>query len=146
MTPNPKTMVSPSVLALDVGARRIGVAVATFPARLPRPLITLFWDDTFFATLESIVEVEGVRALVVGFPRGMQGQHTAQTTAIESFTQGLREHFPMPIHMQDEAVTSKHARAELEARGKPYDKCDIDSLAATYILEDWLSEHPEGTD
>lgn len=132
-----------SVLALDVGARRIGVAIATFPARLPRPLITLLWDDTFFPALETIVEVEGVRALVVGFPRGLQGQHTAQTTAIETFTQGLREHFALPIDMQDEALTSKHAEAELKARGKPYDRGDIDALAATYILEDWLAEHQE---
>ncbi len=132
-----------SVLALDVGATRIGVAVASFPARLPRPLITLNWDDTFFPTLQTIAEVEGVRALVVGFPRGMQGQHTAQTTAIETFTQQLREHFPLPIHMQDEALTSKYAEAELKARGRPYDRGDIDALAATYILNDWLGEHKD---
>ncbi len=132
-----------SVLALDVGAKRIGVAVATLTARLPRPLITLNWNEAFYPALESIVEVEGVVALVVGFPRGMQGQHTAQTTAIETFTQGLKEHFPLPIHLQDEALTSRHAEAELRARGKPYDKGDVDALAATYILDDWLANNRE---
>lgn len=130
-----------SVLALDVGAKRIGVAVASLAARLPRPLITLEQDDTLFPALQNIVEVEGVRALIVGLPRGLQGQHTAQTKTIEAFAQGLREHFPLPIHFQDEALTSKHAEAELRARGRPYDKGDIDALAATYILEDWLQEH-----
>ena len=131
-----------SVLALDVGAVRVGVAVASVEARLPRPLITLAQDDTLFGALEAIIEVENVRAIVIGYPRGMQGQHTAQTATIEHFVQLLKQHIPLPMHYQDEALTSKHARAELEARGKPYAKGDIDALAANYILEDFLQEHP----
>ncbi len=131
-----------SVLALDVGARRVGVAVATVQARLPRPLITLIQNETFFDALVSIIEVEGVQAVVVGFPRGMQGQHTAQTDVIESFVEQLKQHVPLPIHLQDEAMTSKHAEAELKARGRTYDRGDIDALAATYILDDFLQEHP----
>lgn len=138
MATNPK-----SLLALDVGAKRIGVAVATVTARLPRPLITLERNNTFFGTLENIVDVEQAITLVVGFPRGLQGQHTAQTEAIESFTKELRQHFAMPIHFQDEALTSKHAEAELKSRGRPYERADIDALAATYILEDFLIEHRE---
>ena len=46
--------------------------------------------------------------------------------------------------MQDEALTSHHAEEELEARGKPYERGDIDALAATYIVQDWLDGHPEG--
>lgn len=130
-----------SILALDVGGKRIGVAVASMEARLPHPLITLEWDDTFFPALQNIIESEAAGAIVVGFPRGMQGQHTAQTEAVETFTQKLREHVALPIHMQDEALTSKHAEAELRAKGRPYDKAAIDALAATYILEDFLGEH-----
>lgn len=129
-----------AVLALDVGSRRIGVAVASLPARLPRPLITLESDDTLFPALQNIVEVEGVIGLVVGFPRGMQGQQTAQTKAIQDFAAELRQHFALPLYFQDESLTSKHAEDELRARGRPYDRGDIDSLAATYILEDWLRE------
>lgn len=132
-----------AVLGLDVGAKRIGVSVASLEARLPRPLITLEHDDTLFPTLENIVEVEGVVALVVGFPRGMQGQHTAQTQAIEDFASELRRRFPLPVYFQDEALTSKYAKAELEARGKPYERGAIDALAATYILEDFLREHAD---
>lgn len=113
---------------------------------MPRPLITLEHDDTLFPTLENIAEVEGAVALVVGFPRGMQGQHTAQTQAIEDFAQELRRHFALPLHFQDEALTSKHAKAELEARSKPYERGDIDALAATYILEDFLRERLQPTE
>ncbi|HVX23730.1 MAG TPA: Holliday junction resolvase RuvX [Candidatus Saccharimonadales bacterium] len=132
-----------SVLALDVGARRIGVAVASETARLAHPVITLHTDDTLWIGLEQIVEVENVRLLVVGFPRGLRGQVTAQTQAIEAFVTELRQHFPLPIVMQDEALTSKHAEAELQARGKLYTKEEVDALAATYILEDYLTEHKE---
>jgi putative Holliday junction resolvase len=132
-----------SILGLDVGDRRIGVAVASLAARLPRPLTTLIRDNGFFDALQAVIAAEHVETLVVGFPRGLSGQHTAQTAAIEAFTDELRQHCELPVHLQDESVTSKQAEAELEARGKAYTRPDIDALAATYILEDFLAEHRE---
>jgi len=81
---------------------------------------------------------------VVGLPRGMQGQHTAQTAEAEAFAKSLRAQSGLPVHMQDEAVTSKQAEDELKGRGKPYGKGDIDALAATYILQDWLASQEKG--
>lgn len=130
-----------SIIALDVGAKRVGVAVASLIARLPRPLTTLDRDRDFFAELEKLITEEDAGALVVGFPRGMQGQSTAQTAATEDFVVDLKQHVSLPIVFQDEALTSNKAEAELEARGRNYSKADIDALAATYILEDFLSEH-----
>lgn len=132
-----------SVLALDVGEQRVGVAVASLAARLPRPLVTLKQGEDFLMKLNDIIKAENVEALVVGLPRGLDGQTTAQTRAVESFTNELREHCQLPVHFQDEAVTSKQAEAELEARRKPYARGDIDALAATYILEDFLAAHRE---
>lgn len=128
-----------SVLALDVGARRIGVAVASRATRLPRPLTTLLFDETFWETLQKIIADERVDTLVVGYPRGLQGQRTAQTASIEDFIETLSTHFEFSIKLQDEALTSQRAKAELDARSKPYEKEAIDALAATYILEDWLA-------
>lgn len=130
-----------SIIALDVGSVRVGVAVASLIARLPRPLTTLERERDFFAELEKLIKDEDAGALVVGFPRGMQGQSTAQTTATEDFVIDLRQHVSLPIVFQDEALTSNKAEAELEARGRNYAKADVDALAATYILEDFLSEH-----
>lgn len=132
-----------SVVGLDVGAQRVGVAVASLTARLPRPLVTLTYDDVLFEKLQAIVNDENVAILVVGFPRGLQGQRTAQTQAIEDFSEELRSHVDVPIVFQDEAVTSRQAEEELRARGKDYSKADIDALAATYILEDYLTENKE---
>jgi putative Holliday junction resolvase len=133
-----------SVLALDVGSKRVGVAVASLIARLPRPLVTLKATDAkLLSTLEQIIMDENVGRLVVGLPRGMEGQQTAQTESTLRFREQLKSRFDMPIDMQDEALTSKHAEEELKKRDKPYALGDIDALAATYILEDWFSEHTE---
>ncbi len=134
-----------SVLGLDVGNKRIGIAVASLAARLPRPLVTLERNDDFFTALQAIIKTEDAGTLVVGLPRNLEGKPTEQTRAIEDFTEELRKHAELPIHMQDEALTSHHAEEELEARGRPYQRGDIDALAATYILQDWLAENPEGS-
>lgn len=130
-----------TVLGLDVGSRRVGVATASLTARLPNPLTTLDRDDAFFSNLKSIIEKEGANRIVVGLPRNLAGDATGQTEATKDFIKELREQIDLPVHLQDEAVTSRQAEAELEARGKPYNRGDIDALAATYILEDFLSEN-----
>ena len=108
------------------------------------PVITLIADDeNFFAALEGIVEAENVAQLVVGFPRGLQGNTPPKLRPLRHLPSSSESISRCPLHFQDEALTSKHAEAELRARGKLYDKGDIDALAATYILEDWLAEHRE---
>lgn len=132
-----------TVVALDVGHQRIGVAVASVATGLASPLTTLHHDHTIIRTLQTLLVEHEAVALVVGLPRGLEGQDTAQTRIIEAFGAELRKHLDVPIYWQDEAVTSRKAEEELKARRKPYSKGDIDALAATYILEDFLREHPE---
>jgi putative Holliday junction resolvase len=135
-----------SVLALDVGQARVGVALASMAARLPGPYVTLQRGDRFFEELRGIIRQEDVGTIVVGLPRGLDGQSTAQTAAIARFVKELKRHFDLPVHLQDEAVTSRQAEAELQSRRKIYAKGDIDALAATYILQDWLNGQTEQTD
>jgi putative Holliday junction resolvase len=139
-------MTAPSpnnLLALDVGTKRIGVALASSIARMPHPLMTLDADaEDLLTQLAAIIKAEDVGLLVVGLPRGLEGQETAQTTLVRDFAASLAQ-FQLPVAFQDEALTSRKAEAELEARGRPYAKGDIDALAATYILEDYLLNQPE---
>ncbi|HEY5806004.1 MAG TPA: Holliday junction resolvase RuvX [Candidatus Saccharimonadales bacterium] len=132
-----------SVLALDVGERRIGVAVASVQARLSSPLTTIMRSDTTLNDIQELIDEHDARALVVGLPRGLDGQHTAQTVAVEEFKSSLEQVLAIPVYWQDEALTSRQAEAELNSRGKPYKKEDIDALSATYILEDFMRDHPE---
>jgi putative Holliday junction resolvase len=130
-----------TILALDVGERRIGVAVASSIARLARPLMTLSNDDQLWEALARIVEQETVGTLVVGLPRGLEGQTTSQTETAQHFAIEAGSRLGVPVELQDEALTSVHAEAELKQRGKLTKKADIDALAATLILEDYLQEH-----
>lgn len=132
-----------SILGLDVGDQRVGLAATSLAARLPKPLTTLKRDDTFFDALQRIIEAENVTTLVVGWPRNLSGDSTEQTRRTEDFTGELRRRYKLPVHRQDEAVTSRQAEAELRARGKAYARGDIDALAATYILEDFLAGRQE---
>jgi putative Holliday junction resolvase len=132
-------------IALDVGERRIGIAAAHHIARLAHPLKTLDRNDQSVEAIKQLVTENRALALVVGQPRNLSGQETAQTAATLAFVDQLKAAMQVPIYLQDEAVTSRKAEEELRSRGKPYVKGDIDALAATYILEDFLRDHPEVT-
>jgi putative Holliday junction resolvase len=132
-----------SIIALDIGERRIGVAAANAAARIPHPVTTILNDQAMVAALQTILKERDAAALVVGLPRGLNGQHTDQTRTVETFVTTLKQHITLPIYWQDEALTSHKAEAELNARQKAYTKDDVDALAATYILDDFLGEHPE---
>lgn len=126
------------ILALDVGHKRIGVAIASTAARIASPLTTLDAEVDVIDQLRTLIDQKAVTELVIGLPRGLNGQETTQTASVRTFAATLAQ-FGLPVHFQDEAVTSQKAKAELNARGKQYVKGDIDALAASYILEDFLS-------
>ena len=130
-----------NIIALDVGERRIGVAVAHSVARLPRPLTTIERTEAVFRDIQNIINEEDVKLVVVGLPRGLNGQETRQTEIIRQFVTALRAHTPAPVELQDEALTSHKAEAELQLKNQAYKKGMVDSLAATYILEDYLMDH-----
>ncbi len=130
-----------SILALDYGAKRIGLALASAQARLATPLSTIANDNSLESELKRIMTDNNVTQLVVGRPRGLEGQSTNQTNETEAFASKLQQLINLPVDMQDETLTSQKAEAELRQRAEPYAASDIDALAATYILEDWLKEH-----
>lgn len=130
-------------LAIDVGEARLGIAIAGAVARLAHPLPAVSagnaWDE-----LENLCQTENIDAIIVGLPRGLEGQETSQTNFSRDFARKLQEKMPNTrVYLQDEALTSKQAEKELATSGKSFDKGAVDSLAATYILEDFLREHQE---
>jgi putative Holliday junction resolvase len=132
------TVSSGTIAALDLGTARIGVAIADMQVRLAHPVDTLHNDDSLVQHLREFCDQEHVTQLVIGLPRGLEGQTTPQTEATQTFGSSLAEQLKLPVNWQDEALTSAQAEAELKARGKPYTKEAIDALSATYILEDYL--------
>lgn len=131
-------MPATNILALDVGEKRIGMATGDTAMKIPRILPTLSNDDNFSNQLADIVTYEGIDAIVVGYPRNLAGETTAQTEVVEQFIASLQTAVSVPIYTQDESLTSIKAEERLRERGKPYARADIDAEAAAIILQDYM--------
>lgn len=131
---------SNSIVALDIGERRIGVARGDTMVRIAVPLTTVLVDGTELAQIERIIAAEQASTLVVGYPRNQSGEATAQTAYVETVAEQLRAIMPHLV-FQDESLTSVVAEQRLKARGRAYQKADIDAEAAAVILQDYLEQN-----
>ena len=126
-----------SLVCLDVGEKRIGVAVGDSAIRIAVALETIETDGGEIAAIRKIINDEGADILVVGYPRNQSGEPTAQTKFVTDFVDGLSGIAPK-IVFQDESLTSVIAEQRLQAFKKPYSKADIDAQAAAIILQDFI--------
>jgi putative pre-16S rRNA nuclease len=126
-----------SFLSLDVGEKRIGVAVGDSGVRIAVPFETIEVDGNEIQRIARLVVDQDVDTLVVGYPRNQSGEPTAQTAYVETFAAQLDELAPH-IVFQDESLTSVLAEQRLKAQGGSYTKGDIDAQAAAIILQDYL--------
>lgn len=124
-------------MCLDVGEKRIGVAVADTSVRIAVAFDTIEVDGTELSKIAEIVIREGAKTIVVGYPRNQQGETTAQTSYVERFAAQLKD-VAEEIVFQDESLTSVMAENRLIDMKKPYTKGDIDAQAAAIILEDYM--------
>lgn len=129
-----------SIVALDVGEARIGVALADTAVKIAVPFGALEVDGTEFKEIARLVVDQGADTIVVGYPRNQSGEPTAQTAAVEAFAAQLND-MASEVVFQDESLTSVIAEQRLQARGGTYTKSDIDAEAAVIILQDYLEEH-----
>lgn len=127
---------SSTILALDIGERKIGIARANTIAKIAEPLVTLANDDQFLSKLKHLIIEHQVERIIVGLPRNLEGQDTKQTSYVKEFIQGLN--LKAEIVFQDEALTSVSAEDLLSSSGKAYNKEDIDAVAASIILDDYI--------
>jgi len=130
-------MSSRTLISLDVGEKRIGVAVADDSVRIAVPFTTIEVDGTELTKIADLVIQQGADTVVVGYPRNQQGEATAQTDYVEKFAKQL-EDMDAKLAFQDESLTSVIAEQRLIAQKKPYTKGDIDANAASIILQDYL--------
>ena len=136
-------MKSLKLMALDVGTKRIGVAVADSAIKIAIPLTTIDNDETQESAIKQIIELiskEEINTLVVGLPRNQSGEETPQSAYTKEFVKNF-EYTVDKISFQDESLTSIQAENRLKSYGKPYSKGDIDMNAASIILQDYLEEN-----
>jgi len=130
------------ILGLDVGARRIGVAISDPLGITAQGLETLHrknkkYDLQFFRRL---IREYDVQEIVVGLPLRMSGAEGTQAEKIQLFAEDLRKHFQLPVHLWDERLTSAEANRllretdlSIEKRGQA-----VDRMAAILILQSWM--------
>lgn len=131
---------SANLVCLDVGEKRIGVAVADTSVRIAVPFETIDVDGGEIEAIAKIVISEQAGTVVVGYPRNQSGEATAQTAYVEAFAEKLKD-MNVAIEFQDESLTSVLAEQQLVAHNRPYSKADIDAQAAAIILQDYLESH-----
>jgi putative holliday junction resolvase len=136
------------IMALDVGSKRIGVAVADATAAFALPLATIvrtsLRDD--LAHIASYVESYGVKELVVGDPITLAGERGIAARNIDEFVERLRAVFHGAIHRVDERLTTAQATKTLIAADVSRRKRReiVDRMAAALILESFLARRRAG--
>ena len=134
------------VLALDVGTKRIGVAVSDPLGITAQGLETIQRQNKRrdFETLRRVLEQYEVREIVVGLPLRLSGAEGTQSEKMRLFAASLESHFGLPVHLWDERWTSteanrllREAELSIEKRGKA-----VDRMAAVLILQSWMEAHP----
>lgn len=129
------------IMALDVGERRIGIAIASAIAKIASPHGTILNDDKVVKNIEEIVKNNNIENIVVGLPRNMNGQETKQSKFVRDFVDNIKDSIGLPLVFQDESVTSVQAEDNLKSSKKNYSKEDIDAESAVLILQDFIREN-----
>ena len=134
------------VLAIDVGQRRVGLAISDPTATLARPLTTLAVnpDDALDKVAHEIAQLaaeeDGISEIVVGRPLRLDGSPDEQTAHVTRFVAALQSRTPIPIRVADERLTSREAESRLALNDKNWRsrKARLDAAAAAVILQDYL--------
>jgi putative holliday junction resolvase len=132
------------VMALDVGERRVGVALSDLSQTLASPYTTLqaHPQAVLFQKIQQLIIKEDVVALVVGLPISLNGHEGPQAQRIRQFIEAIESLITIPLHTCDERYTTAEAqRMMIEAGLRPEQrKAKIDEVAASIILQDYLNQ------
>jgi putative Holliday junction resolvase len=135
------------VVGIDLGERRIGVAVSDPTATLARPLKTIVRGpsdeaavDELHAAITELAREDGLECVVVGLPKRLDGSPNRQTPRAEKIAALLAGRLTIPVVTQDERLSSREAeeRLALNERDWRRRKARLDAAAAAVILQDYL--------
>ena len=136
------------IVGLDVGERRVGVAISDASGVLARPVTVLAVHALDAKSVPLVAEAlarlaeedEPIVAVVVGLPTRLDGTPNAMTERVRVFAAALGATMGRPVHLQDERLTSREAESLLALREKDWRarKKRLDAAAAAIILQDYL--------
>jgi putative Holliday junction resolvase len=134
------------VLAIDVGQRRVGLAISDRSRTLARPLATVavtpgnLVQQIAAEVRRLAAEEDGVAEILVGLPVRLDGSPNEQTASVTAFIEALRRAIAIPVVAEDERLTSHEADTRLAATEPDWRKRkpQLDAAAAAVILQDYL--------
>ena len=141
------------ILAIDVGSRRVGLAISDVSGTLARPLETLVVTGGANAVNrvvgrvdDLLLEDDGLAGIVVGLPVRLDGTPSPETARVQAFVDALRAKTRVAIATEDERLTSHEADSRLALRERDWRKrkAVLDAAAAAIILQDYLDRSPAG--
>ena len=150
-----------SILAVDYGRARIGLALADTETRMPQPLSTLerLNRNEDMRRLRELVREHAVKQIVVGLPLRLDGTRGEMAEEVERFAQRVRKQIGVPVEMVDERLTSWEAERLLEeVQGRfiheekltgskkskhAQAKMSVDAVAAAVILKEYLDHQKQ---
>jgi putative Holliday junction resolvase len=129
-------------LAIDYGDKRTGLAICDVEEMIASPLTVIHGQKDLLKKIADIVQAEKVEAVVLGLPLNMDDSQGPQVKLVLKFADRLKAHIDIPVHFQDERLSTFGAEKKLAAadytRGKK--KKRLDAVAAAEILEAFLEQ------
>lgn len=132
----------PRILAIDFGARKIGLAVSDELGLTAQGLDTYYRSNkkADFDHLRRAIRQYGITEIVMGLPLRMSGSEGIQAEKVQVFAEELRRKFKLPVHLFDERLTSVEANRVLRETDMSIRRRAevVDQLAAVLILQSFL--------
>jgi putative Holliday junction resolvase len=129
-------------LAIDYGTKHTGLAICDRAETIASPLTVIQGQKELLKKIAEVVKTEHVEAVVLGLPLNMTGSESSQTRLVFKFAEQLKDYLHIPVHFQDERLSSFSAEEKLAStnftRGKKRKR--LDAVAAAEILEAFLEQ------
>jgi len=131
-------------LGIDLGERRVGLAISDGLGLLAHPYRTIPWVSVsdFVQKLGQIIPEENITAVIAGVPYTMKGERSQKTIEILEIIADLRQHLDIPVIEIDERLTTRMAHDILRSAGRKPSRMRhaVDQVAAVLILQTFLDQ------
>jgi len=131
-----------SLLALDLGEKRVGVAISK-SGIIAEPYKTINFDENFYSELKDICSQEKVKKIIVGLPKSLSGKENKQEKKTKKLAKLISKKIGLEVEFVDERYTSKIAQSRFESQKTPLREGKIDEESAVIILETYLEQKKE---
>ncbi|MBI4117617.1 MAG: Holliday junction resolvase RuvX [Parcubacteria group bacterium] len=125
------------ILSIDFGTKHIGLALGDSETSMVTPLPAIPSDEHVFEHLRALIKEHECSALVVGKPVSLQSDDTEMTRKVEQWVIMLKRNFSLPVHWEDERLTT--ALASKMQKELQTSSADRDSIAAMLIAQSYIA-------